>query len=228
MQPALLRLIWVGSVLAFALVLGWGAAGAATPQRATFKVTLTGTLTKDWTVSRESQDRCVGTTRSSGRWRMTIATRRKSTVAFTSVGRRRPLRISPAVVRAIAGTATQSGSVRCGSSARRACAPRRARFSGATARLTSPRRGIARLTMRGGAAARSLSSLCPEEPADIRALSTNLSLADAPLSAADVFDRGVERFFIAGNSSQGTTITGEYDGSVTERVRWTLTFTRVR
>jgi hypothetical protein len=43
-----------------------------------------------------------------------------------------------------------------------------------------------------------------------------------------VFDRDVPRFFISGNSRQVTTIEGPYDGRVTERVRWTLTFTRLR
>ncbi len=52
-------------------------------------------------------------------------------------------------------------------------------------------------------------------------------LADAPLSAADVFGRDVPRFYIRGNTTQETTIDGEYDGRVTERARWTLTFTRV-
>ena len=61
----------------------------------------------------------------------------------------------------------------------------------------------------------------------MRALRTDLRLADAPLSAADVFSRQVPRFFIGGNTTQETTIEGEYDGKVTEHVRWTLTFTRV-
>jgi hypothetical protein len=42
-----------------------------------------------------------------------------------------------------------------------------------------------------------------------------------------VFDRDVPRFFISGNTQQVTTLEGPYDGRVTERVRWTLTFTRV-
>ena len=108
------------------------------------------------------------------------------------------------------------------------CALRRADFRGATDRLTTPRAGRARFTMlRGVSAARSFRRACPEEPADIRALRTDLRLADAPLSAADVFGRNVPRFFIRGNTTQETTIDGEYDGKVTERVRWTLTFTRV-
>ena len=46
-------------LLVSVVFLGWGAAGAATPQRAAFKVKLTGTLTKDWTVSRTVEGECT-------------------------------------------------------------------------------------------------------------------------------------------------------------------------
>ena len=69
---------------------------------------------------------------------------------------------------------------------------------------------------------------CPEEPVDIRILRTDLDIAEAPLDAADVFDRDVTRFFISGNTTQQTTVSGTYEGVATERVRWTLMFTRVR
>ena len=68
---------------------------------------------------------------------------------------------------------------------------------------------------------------CPAEPAEVRALCTDLHLTGAPISTADVFSRQVPRFFISGNTTQETTIEGEYDGKVREHVRWTLTFTRV-
>ena len=223
-------------VLAGVLALGWGAAGAATSQRAVFKVTLTATLTKDWTISRVVAGECTETTRTKGNWRLTLRTTRPSTIAFRPSGRGRPPRIGPALVRSLAGRATQDGSVRvlvtgpaCPGPTFRDCAQRRATFRGGSARLTSPTRGVARFARTTGIRpARSLSSSCPEEPADVRALRTDLSLATAPLGAGDVFDRRVTRFFISANSTQQTTISGQYDGTVTERVRWTLTFTRVR
>jgi hypothetical protein len=216
--------------------LAWGAAGAAAPQRASFNVKLTGTLTKDWTVSRTVEGECTEVTTHTGQWRMTIGTRRQSRIVFTSRGRGRRLGISPSVVRAIAGSATRGGSMLvtsrgpgCTGSIRRVrCAVSRANFRGASIRLTTPRAGLARFTTLGGvSAARSIGGSCPEEPADIRALRTDLRLADAPLAAADIFSRSVPRFFISGNTTQKTTIEGEYDGKVTERVRWTLTLTRV-
>jgi hypothetical protein len=231
-----LRFYGVLALLGCVLCLGWGLAGAATPQRASFNVKLTATLTKNWTVSRTVEGECTEVTTHTGQWRMTLGTRRQSRIAFTSRGRGRRVGISPSLVRAIAGSATQGGSVLlrsrgpgCTGPIRMVrCALRRVEFRGATARLTTPRAGRARFTtLRGVSAARSFRGSCPEEPADIRALRTDLRLADAPLSAADVFGRTVSRFFITGNTTQETTIEGEYDGKVTERVRWTLTFTRV-
>lgn len=234
----MLRRFGVSMLVISALLLAWGVAGAATPQRAAFRVALTGTLTKDWTVTRTVQRDCQEVTTNTGHWRLTLATRRPSRIVMVRPSARgRPLRISPAVVGSIAGQASQTGSSRleirgprCVREIRRTdCARQSRSFRGATVRLTSPARGKARFApLRGAAAARSFRRNCPEEPPDIRSIRTDLALADAPLSATDVFDRDVPRFFISGNTEQVTTIEGEYDGRVTERVRWTLTFTRLR
>ena len=235
----MLRRLAVSIVLSGLLLLAWGAAGAATPQRAAFRVTLTGTLTKDWTLTRTVEDAdCNQLTITEGHWRLGLATRRASRIVILGPARRGgPLRISPGLVRSIAGTATQTGVVRMQNVGprcvrivqRRNCAPQRRTFRGGIARITSPAAGKARFgRLQRAAAARSFLRVCPEEPADIRAIRTDLSLADAPLSAADAFDRGVPRFFIGGDSTQVTTIEGEYAGRVTERVRWTLNFTRLR
>jgi hypothetical protein len=220
------------------LLLAWGVAGAATPRSAAFSVTLTATLTKDWTHVRLVEAECIEVTTHTGRWKLTLATRRPSGIAIERPSSaRRPLRLSPATVRSIAGQATQTGSrrlevrgPRCTREIQRTpCAAQRRAFRGAYARLTSPARGKARFApLRGASAVRSFRRTCPEEPPEIRSIRTDLALADAPLSAADVFDRDVPRFFISGNSQQVTTLEGSYDGRVTERVRWTLTFIRLR
>jgi hypothetical protein len=223
---------------ACALLSAWGAAGAATPQRAEFRVALTATLTKSWNHVRLLQTDCIRTTTHSGRWKLSLATRRPSRMVISRpVSVMSALRLGPAVVSSIAGQATQTGSRRvevsgggrCDRDVRRTvCASQRRSFRGASARLTNPSRGKARFApLRGAAAARSFRPSCPEEPTEIRSIRTDLALADAPLSAADVFDRDVPRFFISGNTQQVTTLEGPYDGRVTERVRWTLTFTRV-
>lgn len=235
----MLRQIGVWVVFGCVLLMGWGAAGAATAQRAAFSITLTGTLTKDWTLTRTvAEGECDKVTTSTGHWQLGLATRKSSRfVLLGPSGRGRPLRIVSGVARSIAGTASQSGinrlatrGPRCVSSTQtRNCGSRRRSFRNATVRLTSPARGVGRFTrLQGAATARSFPALCPEEPAEIRSIRTELSLADAPLASADVFDRDVPRFFISGNTTQETTLTGEYDGKVTERVRWTLTFTRLK
>jgi hypothetical protein len=233
----LLRCLGVSVVLSSVLVLAWGAAGAATSQRALFRVTLTGTLTKDWTVKRTVEGKCDEITTTAGRWRMTLATRYATGVVVFGPSRAgRPLRFSPGIVRAIAGTAIQVGSREietrgpaCERSVVHAdCVRKRARFRNASARFWSPRRGRLRFgRLSGASAARSFRGTCPEQPAEIRSIRTQLTLADAPISAADVFDRNVPRFFSSGNTTQETTLEGEYDGKVIERVRWTLTFTRL-
>ena len=233
----MLRRLGVWIVVACVLLVAWGTAGAATPQRAAFRVTLTATLTKDWTATRTVSTECDEVTTNAGQWKLTLATRSPSRLVILGASARgRPLRISPEGVRSIAGTATQAGSIRletsgphCIRSVKRTdCARQRRSFRGATARLTSPARGTARFArMQGASAAYSFRGSCPAEPADISAIRTDLRVADAPLSAADAFDRDVPRFFISGNIEQVTTIEGEYDGRVVERVRWKLTFTRL-
>jgi hypothetical protein len=233
----LLRRLAVSVLLSSVLLLAWGAAGAATPQTAAFRVTLSGTLTKDWAITRTVEGECDEITRTAGHWRMTLATRRASRVVVLGPSRAgHPLRFSPGTVRSIAGTAAQGGwrevEIRgpaCERSVLHAdCAGRRASFRNASARFWSPRRGRLRLgRLNGASAARSFVGACPEQPADIRSIRTELTLADAPISAADAFDRSVARFYIGGNTTQETTLEGEWDGKVVERVRWTLTFTRL-
>lgn len=233
----MLRQLGVWTVVTCVLLLAWGTAGAATPQRAAFRATLTATLTKSWTATQTVTDECEEVTTNAGQWKLTLATRRPSRLVILGPSARgRPLRISPGVVGSIAGTATQAGSTRletrgprCTRSIKRTdCNRQRRSFRGATVRLTSPSQGIARFApLQRASAARSFRGTCPEATADIRAIRTDLRLADAPLSAADAFNPNVPRFFIRGNTEQVTTIEGEYDGRVTERVRWTLTFTRV-
>jgi hypothetical protein len=219
-------------------LLAWGAAGAATPQRAAFRVTLMATLTKDWTHVRRVEAECIEVTTHTGHWRLSLATRRPSRIVIARPATRgRPLRLSPAVVSSIAGQARQTGSRRLEVRGARCvregqlttCRRQQRSFRSANARLTSPARGKARFApLKGASAARSFRGTCPEQPPEIRSIRTDLALADAPLAAADVFDRNVPRFFISGNSQQVTTLEGPYDGRVTERVRWTLTFTRLR
>lgn len=214
-----------------------GVARAAEPAQAVFRVSLSATLTKEWTFTRvETDGDCTRTTRGVGKWQLKLSTRRGSRVRAVAVGGGR-VRFIGGTLGAIAGSATRTGtmmlSTRGGPSCEREsrsvlCARRRRSFRGGATSLLNRRKGVLALAaLRGASAVRSFRSNCPEEPADIRAIRTDLSLATGPLTTNDVFARDVPRFFVTGASEQETTIEGDTDGRVTERVRWTVTFTRL-
>jgi hypothetical protein len=233
-----MRQLRVGSLslLLGVLVLAGGTAHAA-QREAAFKVTLTAELTKEWRFTRveEGEAGCTRTTRGAGRWASKLATRRAATVrAIGAAGGK--VRFSGAVLRALAGTASQAGSFTttstgapsCERVARSVrCASQRRSFRGASTSFSSPRRSILRLGKLRGADTIRFRSTCLDVPLDIRALKTDLSLAPGPLDSRDVFARNVPRWFVTGDTEQVTTIEGDVTGRVTERVRWTLNFKRV-
>jgi hypothetical protein len=233
------RMLRLGSlaVLVCLLVLAGGTAHAAKPRQAVFHATLTATLTKQWTFTDTGEDgNCVRTTRGSGRWQATLKAARSARIRVTALSGGR-LRFAGTLA-LIGGTAVGSGSsttiesgeAPCERTSRTArCSPQRRRIARASSMLRNPRRGIAQLgSLRGIAGARTSQSACGAEPADIRAIRTDLPLATAPVDASDVFDRNVPRFYISGDTEQVTTLEGELEGRVTERVRWTVVFTRLQ
>jgi hypothetical protein len=226
----------VSALFVCVLAVAGGSAYAAKPRQALFEVTLTATLTKQWTFTRvESDEDCTRTTRGSGRWQAKLATRRAGRIrAIAGAGGK--IRFSGTALRALVGSATRSGSMStaatgpppCERVTRTArCDQERRSFRGGSTSLGSPRRGILRLgRLRGAAGIRSFRSACLEEPADIRTIRTDLPLAAGPLDANDVFDPGVRRWFVTGDTDQVTTIEGDIDGRVTERVQWRVNFPR--
>lgn len=233
-----MRQLRVGSLslIVSVFVLAAVTAHAAQRDEAAFKVTLTATLAKEWKFTRvEEEAGCTRTTRGAGRWQTTLATRRAGTVRAISAGGGK-VRFSGAVLRALAGTASQTGSFTtqstgepsCDRVARSVrCAGERRSFQAASASFASPRRRVLRFGRLRGADRIRFRSTCLDVPLDIRALKTDLPLAPGPLDAADVFSRNVPRWFVTGDTEQVTTIEGDVTGRVTERVRWTLNFRRL-
>ena len=229
----------MGSLVSLAclLVMAGGTAYAAKANDAVFRVTLTGTLTKQWTFTRVDEDddgTCTRTTRGSGRWEAKLSAK-PSRLRITAA-RAGKLRFSGAV-RAVAGTAVQWGTANvnagggpsCDRRSRSVrCSPQRRSFRGASSTVRTPRKGVMQLgPLRGAGSARAFPAACLEDAPDIRAIRTDLPLATAPIDTADVFGRNVPRFFASGNTEQVTTLEGDVEGRVTERVRWTLVFTRL-
>jgi hypothetical protein len=235
-----MRELRLGALALFACLLAMaaGAAYAAKPRQAVFKVTLTATLTKTWTFTRiESFEAdCMRTTRGVGRWEAKLSTRSAGRVRVLAAGAGK-VRFSGATLRTLTGAASRSGSMTIRAtglppcerlSRSRRCGPERRTFRGGSTALASPRKGVLKLgRLRGADAIRSFRSTCLEEPIEIRAIRTDLPLATGPLDAADVFSRNVSRWFISGDSEQVISLEGDVDGRVTERVRWTLNFTRL-
>jgi hypothetical protein len=226
----------VSGLVASLLLCASGAALAAKPSTARFRVSFTATLTKTWKVSRsEGEPGCIRTTRSSGSWRARVSAKGVNRVRVVAAGRGRVRFVGG--IRAIAGSASQSGtnsvvgqgSPPCGRQTRTVrCATQRRSFRRAATAMTNPRRGVLALTrLRGADALRSFSPQCPDEPPEVRSVRTDLPLATGPLDAADAFRRDTGKFFVRGDRQQQTTITGDLEGTVNERVRWTVTFTRL-
>jgi hypothetical protein len=219
------------------LAVAGGSAYAAKPRQAAFEVTLSATLTKQWTFTRvESEGECTRTTRGIGRWQAKVSTRDAGRIRAIALAGGR-VRFSRSALGALAGSAIQSGSMStaaegpapCERVTRTArCGQQRRSFRGGSTSVGSPRKGVLRLgRLRGAGAIRSFRSTCPEEPAGIRTIRTDLPLAAGPLDASDVFDSSVRRWFVTGDTNQVTTIEGDIDGRVTERVQWRINFTRL-
>lgn len=219
------------------LALAGGAAQAAQPREASFRVTLTATLTKAWTFTRvESEPNCTRTIRGIGRWDGRLSSRQPTRVRAVAASGGR-VRFRGSTLRAITAAATLTGTMttstrglppcnRPPTTVR--CTAQRRSTRGAFVSFASPRRGVLRFgTLRGAGPIRSFNSACPEEPADIRAVRIDMPIATGPLDRADVFTPEVRRWFITGNAEQVTMIEGDVPGRVTERVRWRLVFTRI-
>jgi hypothetical protein len=223
--------------IACLLVSASGGALAAQDAGARFRVTLTANLTKTWNVtSSEGEPGCVRTTKSSGRWQARLAAKSVSRVRVVSAGRGR-VRFAGGTIKALAGTASQSGTNAvigqgappCDRQTRTVrCNTQRRSFRRASTVLRNPRRGVLALArMKGADAVRTFSPQCPAEPPEVRSIRTDLPLATGPLDAPDFFRDDTPKFFVTGDSQQESTITGDLEGTVIERVRWRVTFTRI-
>lgn len=211
------------------------AAHAAEKEPAVFRVTLAGTLTKQWTYTDvDNSGECVRMTRGAGKTTIRLSMKRPVRVRAAAVGATRVrfsgslVRIAGSVVRTASRTVTEQGDLPCQrhTISEGRCNRRKVFFAGASSSLRNPRKGVLQLgPLRRFKAARS--PQCPPEPADIVAVRTDLPIATGPLDVKDVFGRDIPRFFVSGDTTQETTLTGDLEGKVVERVRWTLVFTRL-
>jgi len=135
-------------------------------------------------------------------------------------------------VRGIAGTVTLGGAnttdERCegvGSTQISDCVQTRRAFSGARARISSPRRGIVALGR--ARLVRLARADCPLEPVEVRQRPLGPVLAALRMPVAVSAGGNVARFTMRATRSQTTNYVPPESGTLKERVEWRLTFVRV-
>ena len=215
---------------ACALVLATGVDARPAAQQSTFRVTLNGQLTKTWdytTVRQEGE--CTVTTRVRGTRRVVLASTRPTINSVTSsLGR---IRFSPALVRSVRVQITQGGSVSVGERGP-GCGPATQRDCARTQRTLSQTLRFFRSRPREISFRRTpdytFTTTCPPEAAEVRTERPGLHEAQGRLSERDLFTRRLRSHTVSGAFEEETEILGDVTGTVLERVRWTLTFVRVR
>jgi hypothetical protein len=217
-------------VFAAALVASAGV-DARADARATYRVTLTGKLSKTWNyVLASEQGDCTILTRVEGTRTITLRSVRPTSVTVTgSPGR---ARFNPPLVRSITAGATQRGAVRvtergpgCGRVIIQDCAPQRTTLRNQTVRFYRTRPGELsfRRTRDFGAG---LSRTCPPQHPEVLVEQPALRDAEGDIVERQLFDADYRSQTVTGSFEEETDIEGNPDGEVVERVTWTLRFVR--
>jgi hypothetical protein len=208
------------------------AAGATPPPR--FLVTGQGKVTKTWWYATSTTaDGC--TTWVTGHGSRTIALRTplagRLTASWASVGKRvrfaGKLPLAGAVTETGTRTTRQTGAAGCDRAARTVTCPRmRATVGGRSIGLVSRRaHRVGSTRLRGVVPGRFLFARCPGEPAEVRGFADVVEIPDASFRERDVFDRGVVELTLRAHTD-ATTELSEPEGTVDQRVRWTLRLRR--
>jgi hypothetical protein len=223
MLPALMKAP-CGLALVCAIAVLAGAADAARPTQATFDVTLSATVTKDWNAAVEStEDGCTVVRRSTGHRTVTLRSSRPTRIVVTL--RSGKASFSPSAARFVTAKVGQSGanSTRkepCGSgTVHERCRPVSRRVEGRSFRFFRSRRDTIsfRPATLPGARTR-----CPNESTAVRAVRPALLEAEGRMAEA-ALARGVGQTAFA-SSVVTTDLEGAETGQVLERVHWSLTF----
>jgi hypothetical protein len=222
-------LLLIGLVSAFLSV---NAGSAGEPQRGFFDVTVHGKITKRWTYVENNPDtECAVRRRYGGREEFTFRSRRPTRVLIRSRADGRL--VLGALLRQIAGTYRQTGtrSDRSTSSdcrtpiaySTRCTPPRRAATKAGTVSVSSPRKGVVRLS-KLRLAIRLPRALTACEPRPVAELPTRVEIAHARVTAADVFDEQARAVEFDTGASETTAFTGGDSGRAVVDVSWAVSF----
>jgi hypothetical protein len=212
-----------GLALVCAIAVLAGAADAARPTQATFDLTLSATVTKDWNAAVESTEDGCTVRRSIGHRTLTLRSSQPTRIVVSL--RSGKASFSPSAVRFVTAKVAQSGenSTRkepCGSgTVHERCRPVSRRVEGRSFRFFRSRRNAIsfRPATLPGARTR-----CPNESTAVRAVRPALRDAGGRMAEA-ALARGVGQTAFA-SSVVTTDLEGAETGQVVERVHWSLTF----
>lgn len=192
-----------------------------------FRLSIVGTTHQEWTYSSAPvvEANCSRTETSEGI--RSVSFRTKAPVLVRLLGGR----VLPAEVKGLSGTVTLNGANTtdevCGVDPMQQigdCAQTQRKFSGASARVSSPRVGFVALAVRRVRLAR---ADCPFEPPDVlrRPLGPLLKALTLPKEA--LTEQRVARISLNVSRSQRTNYALPKPGHLQERIDWRLTFVRV-
>ena len=216
-------------VLSLFGALGAPARDAASARRAVLKVTLGASVTKRWnTVTHTTLNGCDVSIRSIGVRKATLRSRRPTKVVVTSRARR--VSYAPAAVELVTVDVTGSGEQTttyeppCQQPAEHiACARTRRHVSGAAFRFFRSKRNeisFRRAWLPAG------SGSCPRQSATLRAILPGLHQAEGGISESSLTNLRVAGQTAIGSADVESDLDGDEEGRVTERIRWSMTFTR--
>jgi len=216
-------------VLSLLVALGASARDAASAKRSVLKVTLKASVTKSWnTVTHTTLNGCAVSIHSIGTRKVTIHGKRPTKVVVTSASGRVSYR--PAAVRRVAVGVTGSGEQTtkyeppCQQPTEHVnCQRMHKVVSGATFSFFRSRQNEisfrpARLPDAGGS--------CPFQSATVLEIRPGLHQAQGELAEAALLNPRVPGQTAIASADVTSELDGDEEGTVTERVRWTLTFAR--
>jgi len=211
------------------------AAAASQTSRASFLVSLTGSVSKQWNYSATSQTLEGCTVKTSGAGKRTIAFRSADN-SVVRAGRSGKGRVKfSGDVGSLGETIRQSGTKTTRATAGAGCDTALHRLVCKRITRSVPNRVLRLVSRRphriGFKAAKSpvpaeFFNTCPGEPTAVRGIAGGLDLAAATMSEADLFDRSVGGMTLQG-SSEVTTQTLSGSAKVVQRVNWRLTLRRL-
>jgi hypothetical protein len=201
----------------------------ASAQRAVLKVTLGATVTKRWnTVTHTTLNGCDVSISSIGVRKATLRSKRPTRVVITSRGG--GVSYAPAAARLVTVEVTGSGEQTttyeppCQQPAEHvSCARAHRHVSGAVFRFFRSKRN--ELSFRH-ARLPAVSASCPSQSAILRTIVPGLHQAEGEISERALTNPRVARQTAIASADVETDLDEDEEGRVTERVRWTLTFSR--